>query len=126
VQLPNSIGVSNVVLNGGTNVVHVGAGAQFSVSLEYVMEACGCSSCTDEIEIGLVPGNPQTCPYTGPEHCNNAVNGPYTGMLTAPNTPGVYDLRFNLRLDYSCLQTTQTWWNAQPGPDRTVGVVCVP
>ena len=64
---PSYMGVtlSNVQINGGSNMGAVTPGSTFSVSLDYLIVDTDCSDCIDQIQIGFSTGDPLAVPIMG-------------------------------------------------------------
>lgn len=107
----------------------VAPGATFTVSADYAILECICMGCIDQIQVGLVPGNLKSCIYSDNPPCAQSDTGNGTVTLTAPNTPGVYDVRFRVGQDFSCNGNSGNavgWWTGQaPGAAATVAKICV-
>ena len=114
---------------GGTKLKVVTAGSTFTVSASYSILDCICTGCIDQIQVGLVPGTTKKCIYDANPACSPATTGAGSVVLTAPATPGVYDVRFRVGQDYSCegnSGTTTGWWtNVAPAATATIARVCV-
>ena len=122
----NEVIIESVSINGGDNVAFLSAGENFSLSISYSIEDCGCSTCIDQIEIGFVPGDAHSyCAYDGVPGCGTPVTGSSTQTVTAPSTPGFYDIRFGKRQDYGCFHSSDDWWGGTPPESRTIGAICV-
>jgi cysteine-rich repeat protein len=117
------------VAASSTPYVVVLAGATFSVSGHYVLdaEASGCPSCYVQLYWGLFAGEPpaaNTDPMAGhSQQCvvhaaKNAVT-PYSFDLTAPAQVGTYFLRWDLTQDFSCIGM------ADEGTERSLAAICV-
>jgi hypothetical protein len=107
----------------------VAPGATFSVSAGYSILDCICTGCIDQIQVGLVPGTRKECVYSANPPCTQSDTGTGSVTLTAPTTPGVYDVRFRVGQDYSCTGMSGNavgWWTGQaPGVATTVAKICV-
>jgi hypothetical protein len=123
--------LSNIKLNGGTNVLTVPAGQAFNLSYDYTIANPPdyCPGCIDQIEIGFVVGVP-VCTYDGQP--NPPQSGTTSTSFTAPSTPGVYYLAMDWSLDWGCFQpvtpgvTVPPYWHSPPTPNRYIGKVIVP
>jgi hypothetical protein len=83
-----------------------------------------CPVCSDQVEIGFVPGSRVYCAYDATPA--SGAMGSSTRSFTAPAAPGLYDLRFNLGQNYSCAYMgASDWWNGPPPDRRRFGAVCV-
>jgi hypothetical protein len=107
----------------------VNAGQMFAVAARYSIVDCQCPNCIDQIEIGLHTIGKAACLYNGNPagngNCNTPTTGDATRMVTAPATPGVYELRFNRGNDNEC-QNNGAWWaNVPPGAGNTFALICV-
>ncbi len=126
-----AIVLSDTSLMGGTRLLTVAPGATFTVTASYSIVDCICPGCIDQIQIGLVPGMRKECLYDAnpPNPCQNPTTGTETRTLTAPTTPGVYDVRFRLGQDFDCDGNSNSnfgWWtNQAPPTTQTVARVCV-
>lgn len=121
--------IADVSIAGGGNTAVVQPGAQLSYTLTWSLRDSDfiCTSCQDQIEVGLVPGGRQRCVYDDNPPQNQTLTGSTTVTMTAPSAPGVYALRFQLARDFSCNAFGRTgWWIGEPGNDRTFGILCVP
>ena len=123
--------LSNIKLNGGTNVLTVPAGQAFNLSYDYTIANPPdyCPGCIDQIEIGFVVSVP-VCTYNGTPYPPQSGTTPVS--LTAPSTPGVYYLAMDWSLDWGCFQpttpgvTVPPYWHSPPTPNRYIGKVIVP
>ena len=123
--------LSNIKLNGGTNVLTVPAGQAFNLSYDYTIANPPdyCPGCIDQIEIGFVVSVP-VCTYNGTPYPPQSGTAPVS--LTAPSTPGVYYLAMDWSLDWGCFQpttpgvTVPPYWHSPPTPNRYIGKVIVP
>jgi hypothetical protein len=106
----------------------VSPGAVFPVAARYSIVDCQCTGCIDQIEIGFHDIGKAACLYNGNpggSNCNTPTTGAETRMVTAPMTPGVYQLRFNRGNDNTC-QNNGAWWDdTPPGAGNTFALVCV-
>jgi len=125
--------ISNVSITGGGadggRVVVATAGAALSYQLTWSLRDNDvlCSTCQDQIEVGLVAGKRHGCVFDANPPQNQTQTGTATMAMTAPTTPGVYALRFRLARDFGCNAFGRDdWWIAAPTADQTFGVICVP
>ena len=121
--------ISNVSIGGAGNTAIAQPGMQLSYSITWSLRDSDflCMNCRDQIEVGIVAGSRQRCVYDNDPPQNQMQSGTATIMMTAPTTPGVYSLRFQLARDFSCDAFGRTgWWIGEPSADKTFGVICVP
>jgi hypothetical protein len=107
----------------------VNAGQMFAVAARYSIVDCQCPGCIDQIEIGVHTVGKAACLYNGNPagggNCTTPTTGTASRMVTAPTTPGVYQLRFNRGNDNAC-QNNGAWWaNVPPGAGNTFALICV-
>lgn len=120
------IEVSGVGFNGGSNMI-VGAAKGQALSLGFtykVTQNAGCPACIDQIMVGWAnPGSFQGCAYNGIPAVGGT-SGQASLQVVAPATPGVYYLRFNESLEYSC--SSLAWSGTKlPGEERNIAVITV-
>jgi hypothetical protein len=124
----DTITLSNVTLAGQVLAV-VPAGAQLTLEADYSIFDCICPTCSDQIQVGFVPGRKLACAYDGVPNqsspCMTPVTDHATRTLPVPTTPGVYDLRFRLGQDLGCTSGGTWWTDTAPGPAQTVATICV-
>ena len=121
--------ISNVSIGGAGNTAIAQPGMQLSYSLTWSLRDSDflCMNCRDQIEVGIVAGSRQRCVYDNDPPQNQMQSGSATITMTAPTTPGVYSLRFQLARDFGCEAFGRTgWWIGEPAADKTFGVICVP
>ncbi len=127
-QRHQTITLTNAVA-GGTKLLVVAPGGTFTVGAGYSIVDCICTGCIDQIQIGVVPGATKKCIYDSNPNCASASTGNSNVTITAPATPGVYDIRFRMGQDYSCNgnsgQNTGWWDNMAPASAQTVAKICV-
>jgi len=129
VTMTGNSGQTNVQLTtiavNGVQLVEAAPGASLAVSLHYAITDTACpQACIDQIEIGLVTGGRKGCLYDHAVSESTGAMGNAAKTLTAPTTPGTYDIRTNLGQNTSC-GTTTSWWNAEPDDTRTIARLCV-
>lgn len=119
------ITISGVSIDDGRNTGVVRAGADVAIELHYEIDDEGCSTCIDQIEIGMSPGNRHACVYDG-NPSGSGESDTLTVTLRAPPEPGLRELRFNLGQRYGCTDDgATTWWLEAPGADQTFAAICV-
>jgi hypothetical protein len=127
--VPTTVTLMNSNLDT-TRLLIAGAGAQITFKTSYSIVDCICPFCFDQIEVGLVPGPRLACIYDGnPQGSTDPCATPTTGnpmrTITAPTTPGQYELRFKLGQDFACDQHPSWWEDMPPMADTTVAYLCV-
>jgi len=83
----------------------------------------GQSSCKAQVEIGYGPTR-LGCLYDNTIPSKQLVNSNYQSQLTAPSTPGVYEIRLNGGRAASC-GTGTSWYGGDPGLESTFAILCV-
>lgn len=115
---------TQISVNGAQMVV-AAPGATLAVAFHYVITDTACSSaCIDQIEIGYVAGSRKGCVFDQTVSKQNGALGDATTSLTAPTTPGAYDIRTNIGQNTSC-GNTSSWWAGTPDDTRTIARLCV-
>lgn len=130
---PNeNVTLSSIAVQAMGQRAVVTAGQTFAVAAHYSILDCQCPNCIDQIEIGLHTVGKAACLYSGnpvgntASSCNDAATtGDATRNVTAPATPGVYELRFNRGNDTSCQNNGDWWDDVPPGAGNTFAIVCV-
>ena len=126
--------LSNIRLNGGSNVLTLPGGGAFSLVYDYTIAnpPSYCPGCIDQIEIGLAV-SPPICTYDGIPYPPQSGTLSPPASLTAPSTSGVYYLGMDWALDWGCFQPVTPgvsvppyWHSGTPGPNRYIGKVIVP
>ena len=124
-----SLQLTDIAINGGAQLAVVAVGSTVTYQFNYVLTDTTCASdCTDQIEIGTVPGGRLACPFDGVVNKDSGVSGMKTKTFTAPATAGVYDVRVNVGQDYSCnANGLNEWWptGTPPPADLTFATLCV-
>jgi hypothetical protein len=120
--------ITNVKLNGGTNVLTLPGGGSFTLSHDYtIVNPVSCPTCIDQIEVGPAIGVPACS--TGNLIPTTPQSGTGSATLTVPSVPGVYYLGVDVAEDYSCFGVNSGvpfWWSGPPTPNRYIGKVIVP
>ncbi|HUM03566.1 MAG TPA: kelch repeat-containing protein, partial [Thermoanaerobaculia bacterium] len=123
--------LTNIKLNGGTNVLTLPGGGPFTLSHDYSIlnPSDYCPYCIDQIEVGLAVDVP-ACTYNGTP--TTLTNGTASTSLTAPSAPGVYYIGMDWALNWGCFEPVTPgvpvppYWNSgPPGPNRYIGKVIV-
>ena len=111
----------------GTNrLVVVAPGGTFSMGFTFAIHDTACTvACRDQIEYGFVAGTRQGCVFDAVVPKATGTTGQAQATVTAPTTPGVYDLRVDLGQNTSCGTTTAWWANVTPPAAQTLAKVCV-
>ncbi len=100
-------------------------GQQFPVAFRWGLYfQCGQQgSCRGQVEIGY--GTTRVgCVYDNTVPDELLFRNDYSGQLTAPTTPGVYEIRLNAGRGTSC-GTGMSWYGGDPGDDSTIAILCV-
>ena len=111
----------------GTNrLVVVPPGGNFAMQFGYAIHDTACSvACRDQIEYGFVPGSRVGCVFDATVPKATGAMGNVQATVTAPTTPGVYDLRVDLAQAASCGNGAAWWVNVTPPTAQTLATVCV-
>ena len=119
--------LSNVNFGGSTRKVAT-KNTDVSLSFDYSIHDNSCAgNCIDQIEVGIIEGNRQRCPFDQAVPKGQNATGTRTTMLRIPNTPGLYSVRYGLGENFSCTSGgANTWWLGEPDATHTIAIVCVP
>lgn len=119
--------LSNVSFGGSTLKV-AESNTDVSLSFDYAIHDSSCpGNCIDQIEVGIITGNRQRCPFDQTVPKNQNVTGSRTTTLRIPNTPGVHTVRYGLGQNFSCTSGgANNWWLGEPDATHTIAIVCVP
>jgi hypothetical protein len=122
-----SASISNVSIGGDGRVVVVTAGAAVTYAASWTLRDSGfCASCPYQLEVGQVSGNRQACVYDANPPQDQTQSGVASVPMTAPTTPGLYALRFQIAQDLSCNAFGRSnWWFGPPPAEATFGLLCV-
>jgi hypothetical protein len=123
--------VSNVVINSGSGTVS--GGAPFPVSFDYtIWNDVSCPGCIDQLVVSM-DTTKTYCAYDGipplyPGYSTTPLPGPFTGSLTAPSVPGVYNVVVHQDLQYDCgYGPTGALNPVNPGfGSQVIGTITVP
>jgi hypothetical protein len=122
--------IENVSIAGGgnTRVAQPGEALDYTLTWSLRDTSFFCPTCVDQIEVGLVAGGRHGCVYDAHPPDDQLQTGVASVHMTAPTTSGVYALRFQIARDmFGCNGFGRTgWWFAEPGAEKTFGVICVP
>lgn len=122
---PNlAITLSNIQLDGGSQLAHVAPGAQFTLRADYALTDTGAMN-VDQILVGFAPPNAAAACLFDAVVTGGGARGTKTVTLTAPTTAGTYTLRFHYGQATSC---DLGWWtvNGAPTSDEDFAAICVP
>ncbi|HWO24554.1 MAG TPA: hypothetical protein VNO30_37685 [Kofleriaceae bacterium] len=113
---------------GMSRRIVLSAGQPYNVRFDWgLFFFCGFnqSSCRAQTEIGY--GATRTgCIFDNNIPDRQLIGNTYSGpALTAPATPGVYELRINAGRRSSCGDSAQPWYGGDPGGDSTIAILCV-
>lgn len=119
--------LSNVSFGGSTRTV-AAKNSDVSLSFDYAIHDSSCAgNCIDQIEVGIITGNRQRCPFDQTVPKNQNVTGSRTTTLRIPNTSGVHTVRYGLGQNFSCTSGgANNWWLGEPAETHTIAIVCVP
>ena len=108
-----AVTLKNIAINGGSVTAPVAPSSTITVRLDYTILNHGCPNCIDQIEIGYGNAAPTQCIYNGIPGVAPGVSGSKTFTVTAPATPGVYNLAFDRSEGFTCEQALAggKWWN---------------
>jgi hypothetical protein len=112
---------------GNARRVVAAAGQQYSAAFGWgILVPCpdGQPNCKAQAEVGY-GATRIGCIFDGNVSNNRLFVLPFSGKLTAPSTPGVYELRFDAGQRSSCGDSQQPWFSGDPGPDSTIAILCV-
>lgn len=119
--------LSEVNFGGGRLKV---ANKNTDVSLSFAFaihdNSCG-GNCIDQIEVGIIEGDRQKCPFDQAVPKNVGTTGTRSTTLRTPNAPGLYTVRYGLGENFECVTTGHTsWWQGEPPASHTIAILCVP
>jgi hypothetical protein len=120
--------MSTIDISTQGQLVVATAGASLSLSMHFTLSDNRCPMCIDQVEVGWMQGTtgPRSgCAWDGgvpnPGMINQNVN---SFTITAPTTPGQYDLRTNIGQNTSC--GNGSWWVGEvPAAATTIAILCV-
>ncbi len=120
--------MDTITISSQGQLVVATAGAPLALSLHFTLTDTRCAQCIDQLEVGWMQGTtgPRSgCAWNGQVPNPGGVNRNVTSFaITAPTTPGVYDLRTNIGQNTSC--GTGSWWAGEvPAADTTIAKLCV-
>ena len=119
------ITISGVQIAGGENTRVLNVGDTFDIRVDWAIDDTDCPGCINQIELGFTRiSRFVNCLYdANPPNGGESGTDEITAFVPTGST-GVYELRFNRGLNFSCPLSRQ-WWNSAPGPERTIGAVCI-
>jgi len=85
----------------------------------------GQSSCKAQAEYGY-GATRAGCLYDGTVPDDQLFVQGFNAPLTAPATPGVYELRLNAGQRTACGNSQTGWYGGDPGGSSTIAILCVP
>lgn len=102
----------------------VAPGAAFTARFDWwVLLNCVGSTCPAQIELGY--GSTRSgCIFDGIVDDFDRFDDRFDMQLTAPPTPGVYELRLNAGRNAEC-GDGESWYGGDPGESSTIAVLCV-
>ncbi len=112
--------ISRVHINGGGNQATVSPGSDVVVSMEYFIDDTACTTCLDEIVVGLANDtSPAACIYFGTPGAVG-VSASSSAHFAAPTTAGSYFIAFD-RSQSSSGCPTAWWTSAHPEANPSSG-----
>nr|MDJ0596922.1 hypothetical protein [Pleurocapsa sp. MO_226.B13] len=129
-KIPNQatygqVTLSEFTLNNKGNVVNATPGEKINVSANYIYDCPECQrGAINQIIVGIAGENSaQACIYNG--GIQGSSSNQFT--LTAPNEPGIYDIRFRYAQAYGCEQGALDWWrvDGEPTAEANIGAIVV-
>jgi hypothetical protein len=109
--------------------VNVAPGAQFRAKFAWGFRVdCGGGPgmggpCRAQLEIGYDLTR-VGCIYDNNVGDDDVRIGGFDDQLTAPTTPGIYEIRLNAGRSTSC-GTAEAWYSGEPGSDSAIAYLCV-
>ena len=116
--------VTNLNLNNSGNSLTISPGSEIIGTLNYeVWSQTNCPGCEIQIVIGI-NGDAQDCAYHDKPgiYPGEAGNGDF--RLTAPTTPGTYEIRYQMTFELSCADG-QTRYEDRTNQSLVIGVITV-
>lgn len=103
-------------------VIYVAPGMVVTGFAQYEIDR-GTDSTINQIIVGFDKGGAQTAIYNG----GSLSKGTAHFSLTAPQEPGVYEVRFRYAQAYTAVDAVKYWWNVDGAPSEqsTIGLVIV-
>lgn len=119
------VSLSEFRLNAAGNTISVAPGARIDVSTHYIYDCPECPlGSNHQIIVGITGENSaQACIYDA----GTQGSGSTEFMLTAPEDPGVYYIRFRYAQAYDCEEGALGWWqiDGEPTADANIGAIVV-
>lgn len=106
-------------LDSGTNVTFVGPGESTTLGFDFQLASCECQGCIAQGMMGIIDGPWRACFYDGLPACNTAM-GSAQMNVTAPSTPGFYEIAYWRTWEYGCEDDA-----GDPAPEQAVAGICV-
>lgn len=116
-----SYDVVNVVVDGVGPATVVQPGATFEIAADYTVSAC--AGCIAQIVVGLAEDGDSDCIYEGVPG-TQPINGDGAVTLTAPTEPGLYEIRSQKDLQFSCPNAVNNFTVGPPS--EVIGEIFVP
>jgi hypothetical protein len=119
--------LSNVNFGGGKLKV-ADKNTDVSLAFAFSIHDSSCpGNCIDQIEVGLIAGDRQKCPFDATVQKGQNITGNRTTTIRTPNASGTYFVRYSLGQNFSCTSGgANTWWLGPPGDGTTIAILCVP
>jgi hypothetical protein len=122
VSTGTQVTITGIDVNG-SRVLAVAPGEPLTVHAHYKIMA-SCSSCTEQLEIGFIPGTRLSCPFDQ-YLSGNTAEGDLNVMVAAPMLPNAYDLRIALGENINCDFFMSNWYYGEPADTQTLAHLCV-
>lgn len=120
--------LSNVNFGGGRLKVAT-KDVDVALSFDFDIHDKSCpGNCIDQIEVGIIAGERQKCPFDQAVSKQNGANGSRATTLRTPNASGLYTVRYGLGQNFGCFSGGATDWWQQPEPpaSHTIAILCIP
>ena len=120
--------ISAVNLNGAGTSATVPAGYPVVVTYNYQVFSDPCPGCITQLVTGLgAPGSHGgSCAYNGVPGVSPGVTGSENVTLTAPSTPGTYNVIVEYHWQFNCLDALTNYGSGGAVPVRVIGQIIVP
>lgn len=117
--------LTNIKFNGKVLQAVVSSGQPVTLTLNYqVWNATACPNCVNQVVVGI-NATAADCAYDGIPGLSPGVTGSKTMTLTAPTTPGTYEVRYKTILDFTCTAAKAGYNASPPGTHNAIGTIVV-